>query len=194
MFTVCSTHKISGSSLSLQFNKPFISGALAVVTASILSFMGGVYKPVQAETIDFVIERFIMDPRAVGSLIVEAEPLIREAIVSQFSHSSNASEVRVIVLGNYRGETIPVLTTVVSRSQWQEMPHVASWTRYSNSSETLLVRLDDSNETNQRGRSEPSPVVQDSVTSIDPVVQVEEAFTEGRLTRREYQELIDALD
>ncbi|MGF1499670.1 MAG: hypothetical protein ACFB8W_23025 [Elainellaceae cyanobacterium] len=188
------TQKSSNRFFSRQTYKFFISSILAAIVASTSSLLGGICQPAQAEAVDFVIERFIVGPIAVGNLIAETEPLIRNAIVSQFSQNSSASEVRVVVLGNYKGETIPVLTTVVTRGQWQEAPQVALWTRYSGASETLFARLDNGEETSGRRPAASLPVPPTSTTSIDPVVQVEEAFAEGRLTRREYQELVDALD
>lgn len=123
----------------------------------------------------------------------QAEQLASIEIVRQFNASPNLNELQVVVLGQRYGEIVPILSAQVSREQWLASPRASSWIRYYNAAYSLLNRTD---EDRQFDRIQPaSPYVASQTSSSqDPRVQVESAFSEGRLSRREYQDLVDALD
>ncbi|MGK7889595.1 MAG: hypothetical protein AB4042_09695 [Leptolyngbyaceae cyanobacterium] len=126
--------------------------------------------------------------------IAEAERLAASEIERQFSQDLNRSMLEVVILGVRNGEIIPVITTAVSRSQWLENPQIAVWTRYNSLSYTLLHRNDEDNGMIPTSPGSVAPSFSPSTVFNDPVIQVEQAFQEGRLSRDEFEELVDELD
>lgn len=78
-----------------------------------------------------------------SDLVTQAESLAEAEIDRQFNQSTSVSEIQVVVLGDRNGEMVPILTTTVSRTQWQENPQVAAWTQYYSNSYALLRRHED---------------------------------------------------
>ena len=79
------------------------------------------------------IEMPIYSPVLHRNVIVQAEALVRNRIRQILRQEQSVAQVRVYVLGNYHGNIIPVLTTTVSRTQWQSSPDVRRWTDYNDS-------------------------------------------------------------
>jgi hypothetical protein len=96
------------------------------------------------------------------SLMQEAESLAKRAIAEAFASDRNLTEVTVRVIGERNGQVVPLLTTEVSRRDWERTPQISLWTRYYGSAEILLgfLELEESEpppaRTNSRQRS-PEP-------------------------------------
>lgn len=64
------------------------------------------------------------------TLIAQAESTSAGAIEQAFLEDPTATEVMVMVLGERNGQVVPLLSTTVSRTQWQQEPSVRAWATY----------------------------------------------------------------
>ena len=71
-------------------------------------------------------------------LVQKAETLAKRSIEQAFQEDSTLEAVTIMILGERGGQTVPILRTRVSRSQWQANREVSEWTRYFPRSESLL--------------------------------------------------------
>ena len=124
-------------------------------------------------------------------LIRQAEFMGGQEIIQHFNTNPSLTDIEVVVLGNRNGDIVPVLTTVVSRIQWQENSDVSAWTEYYGS-HALLQRHD---------RREPQPVQvatprrrSTTVASQTISVQFERQFDSGQLAGRTVQSYMDLVD
>lgn len=118
-----------------------------------------------------------------------AEAMVSDEISRQFSQNPDLPKVEVMVVGDRNGEIVPILTTTVSRAQWQETPRVSIWTEYYNPSYALL----------QRHEGQPTETVartpaRATINDQSPISEIDRAFDEGRLTGATAQEYLDELD
>lgn len=141
-----------------------------------------------------MIELPVYGSSTYNTLLMQAESLISRTIRQQFTQDGGLASLQVTVVGTRYGETIPIMTTSVSRAQWQQQPQVAQWTTYNSLAQTLFARFEEPENGAQVVAVQPSPSISSGYSTVDPVLQVEEAFQEGRINRQEYQELTDALD
>jgi hypothetical protein len=72
------------------------------------------------------------------ALIRQAESVAQNYIQQAFAESLEVTEVSVTIVGEHNGATVPLLSSTVSRSNWQAKPTVQAWTRYFGSAEVLL--------------------------------------------------------
>lgn len=150
-----------------------------------------------AATERVVIEIPIYGQLVYSQLTAQAESMVRDSINRYFAQAGSQSAVEVVVLGDRYGEVVPILTTAVSRVEWQQNPQVSAWTQHYSASQALLERFDDDDSELAQLPVQPSyggSTDSDFQDHAAQTLQVEEAFQEGRLTPQEYTELIDALD
>ncbi|MEB3211575.1 MAG: hypothetical protein VKL39_09470 [Leptolyngbyaceae bacterium] len=119
------------------FRNVLLSFAIAAGT----SLLVGAYQPLRAETELIVIDIPLSERVSSFELVSSSEQRIANEITQLFRQSSGVDTVQVSVLTHRNGEVIPLMTTVVSRSQWQQLPQVSAWTRYNNP-QALLERHD----------------------------------------------------
>lgn len=160
---------------------------VAVTAACIVWFLGGEYQPAYAETQDVVIDMPVYGQIVYSDLLSQAKLIVSEIINRQFAQNADFSTIQVVVMGDRNGEIIPILTTKVSRAQWQENPQVSAWTRYS-ASYALLQR----NEQAETVALAPSRSANRS--NFDRSYQIDEAYDSGRLTGKDAQKYLSALD
>ena len=72
------------------------------------------------------------------ALMRQAESIALEFIEQSFAQSPSVTEVSVMVVGEYNGQEVPLLSSRVSRSSWQAEPRLYAWTQYFGSAEILL--------------------------------------------------------
>lgn len=72
------------------------------------------------------------------SLIQQAESIAKTSIEQEFTNNPNLTEISVMILGQRNGQVVPLLSSTVSRSDWQKEPRIYKWSRYFVSSEVLL--------------------------------------------------------
>jgi hypothetical protein len=72
------------------------------------------------------------------SLIQQAESVAGNFIQQVFAESPEITEVSVTIVGEHNGQQVPLLSSNVSRSNWQTKPNVQVWSRYFGTAESLL--------------------------------------------------------
>ncbi|PSN20826.1 hypothetical protein C7271_00055 [filamentous cyanobacterium CCP5] len=162
-----------------------LSAALLVLPAT----MGA--DSVQAET-DYQVIEIAIAGRSQSDMVRQAEALARAEVMSQFSANPQLTEVHIDVLGQRHGQVAPILSTRVSRQQWQTTPQIESWTQYYGVAYALL---------NPSGSQGSGPeLVAAAPTRLqvagqeDPSVALDQMVRDGRIDYDEYLELVDAVD
>lgn len=161
---------------------------IAFIAAWILGFLDGSNRPAQAEMQGVVIDIPIYGQTIYTDLTAQAELLVGNAINDQFGQNPVLSSVQVVVTGDRHGEIIPILTTTVSRTQWQENPQVNAWTKYYSASYALLQRHE------QVETVAIAPIRSTAVSNLERSFQIDEAFDSGRLTGPPAQAYLSDLD
>ncbi|HEY9881391.1 MAG TPA: hypothetical protein V6D29_23240 [Leptolyngbyaceae cyanobacterium] len=172
--------------------KEFLICRLLRITAaaSIIWFTGNSYRPAHADTEDALIVDMPVNEQVISnSLVEQAEQLAVSTINQQFSQNSSLSEIKVMVMGNRYGEVIPVLTTSVSRTQWQAMPQISAWTQYYSASYALFQRHD----LQENSRVARAPVNVPATPALVLSSQIDQAYDEGHLIGVEAQQYLDYL-
>jgi hypothetical protein len=72
------------------------------------------------------------------TLMQQAESVAANFIQQVFAESPNTTEVLITIVGEHNGQQVPLLSSNVSRSNWQIKPNVQAWTRYFGTAESLL--------------------------------------------------------
>lgn len=159
------------------------------IAASTFTLLGASSMPVRAQR-ELLLEVPIPEQTSYYEIMSQSEALVAEVINQRFSQSSTLSFVQIAVVGSRHGEILPLMTTTVSRSQWQSDPRVVRWTDYNSVSQSLLTRPTVS--------SSESSAVQPPAGTVtanpDPRVLLEEAFNDGLVNQEEYEILLDTLD
>ena len=78
------------------------------------------------------------DNQTFNELIQQAEIQAISLIQQEFASSPSITEIAVTILGDRQGQQVPLLSSRVSRSQWQLQPIIRQWTRYFATSAVLL--------------------------------------------------------
>ena len=137
-----------------------------------------------------LLEMPIYSQTSSDDLISQAESMVSREIIRNFDSDPSLAEVEVVVLGSRNGDVIPVLTTTVSRTQWQENPQVSAWTKYYSS--YALIRRHD--------RQSPAQVAAAPSRSSTAVGfrrvpdQFDRRFDAGQLDGRTVQAHVDLVD
>ncbi len=166
----------------------FRSVLQAVATTILVYSLAGGFQPAKAQTDSFTIEISVDGQIPYHDLISQAEFLSANAISREFSRDNSLVTVEVVVLGNRLGEIIPILSTTVSRNQWQEAPQASAWSQYYNASYALFQRHDVG--ANATIAQVPS---RSNISNIS-AIQIDRALDEGRLTGEQAQQYLDDLD
>lgn len=72
------------------------------------------------------------------TLMQQAESVAGNLIQQAFAESPNTTEVSITIVGEHNGQQVPLLSSNVSRSNWQIKPNVQAWSRYFGTAESLL--------------------------------------------------------
>lgn len=73
-----------------------------------------------------------------NNLMQQAESTAISLINQEFNRLSKVTEVGIIVSGERNGQEVPLLSSRVSRTDWQAQPRIQSWTKYFTKAEILL--------------------------------------------------------
>ncbi|PIG94087.1 hypothetical protein [Gloeocapsopsis sp. IPPAS B-1203] len=107
-----------------------------------------------------------------ATLMQQAESLATNLVDQGFAED-NVTEVSVHILGERNGQQVPLLSSRISRADWQKQLGIQQWTRYFRTSAVLLGFYKPA-EPNQSPLSAfPSPNIEQSVskpTSVDSSV------------------------
>lgn len=92
------------------------------------------------------------------TLLKQAEAVAKTSIEQTFAENSNLKEVSLTVSAEHNGAVVPLLSTTVSRANWQRKPSIQVWSQYFTASEVLL------------GFLKPQPATASTpVTNFNPV-------------------------
>ena len=72
------------------------------------------------------------------TLMQQAESVAGNFIQQVFAESPEITEVSITIVGEHNGQQLPLLSSNVSRSNWQTKPNVQVWSRYFGTAESLL--------------------------------------------------------
>lgn len=152
-------------------------------------FLYDSYQPVRAEKESIIVDMPMHSLVGYEDFFRRAEARVFDEISDQFRQKPALSEIEVVVVGNRHGEIVPILSTTVSRTQWQKTPGVSLRTKYYNASYALLQRYEGSPpETVAKTPARTTRAAQSAIAEID------RAFDEGRLTGTMAQEYLNKLD
>lgn len=170
-------------------NKGLTRHFFIVAAVAFCWFLGDSYRPVQAEAESIVVDMSVYSQLDYGDFFQQAEAIASDEIRHQFSQNPDRSDIQVVVVGDRNGEIVPILTTAVSRTQWQETPRVIVWSQYYHTSYALL----------QRYQEQPTEIVaktpvRATIGTQRPSSQIDQALDEGRLSGAEAQDYLDELD
>ncbi|PSB33483.1 hypothetical protein [Chlorogloea sp. CCALA 695] len=73
-----------------------------------------------------------------NNLMQQAESTAINLINQEFNRLSKITEVGIIVSCDRNGQVVPILSSRVSRANWQAQPSIESWTKYFTKAEILL--------------------------------------------------------
>ena len=93
--------------------------------------------PAFAET-KFVNVTLKVEAQKFNTLMQQAESIAINLIDQEFNRVSKVTEVGIIVSCDRNGQEVPILSSRVSRINWQAQPTIASWTKYFTKAEILL--------------------------------------------------------
>jgi hypothetical protein len=154
-----------------------------------IAWLLGSFHPLRAETQLVVIDLPLSGGMSNFSLVTDSEQRIASEINRHFSQSSSIDTLQVSVLAHRNGEVIPLMTTVVSRDEWRQLPQVNAWTRY-HTPQSLLARHD------QERVVSIVPLRPDgsSGTGFQDTAQLDRQLDAGRLSGRAAQDRLSDLD
>ena len=73
-----------------------------------------------------------------NNLMQQAESTAINSINQEFNRLSKITEVGIIVSCDRNGQVVPILSSRVSRTNWQAHPSIESWSKYFTKAEILL--------------------------------------------------------
>lgn len=162
---------------------------LSIALALVICALGGIHRPAQADTDLVVIDIPTQGQVPHSNLMTQAEQLVAREIVRQFTQNTEIDTLQISVLGHRNGEVIPLMTTVVSREQWQQIPQVSAWSRYHNA--YALLQRHDQERVVAISPARPTGV---SLGSAQETSQLDQAFDSGRLSGSSAQGSLSDLD
>lgn len=90
-----------------------------------------------------------------GQLVREAEVVLARGISQAFSSDLTLTRLHVQILADRNGAIAPLMTTEVSRADWQRDSRIARWTEYFSSAEILLSYVTITDSSPDSASSEP---------------------------------------
>lgn len=116
-------------SLHLARASSVVSLILATIASLLLSLVSNC-SSVYAKTKSLALEMPVYGALVYQNLVNEAEPIVAKTIDRQFIQEPRLEMIEVVITANRDGDVIPVMTTYVSRAQWQQAPQVSLWSKY----------------------------------------------------------------
>lgn len=92
------------------------------------------------------------------TLLQQAETAAKKSIEQTFAENPNIMSVSLSISAEHNGAIVPLLSTTVSRANWQQKPTIQAWSQYFTASEVLL-----------RFRTTQATTTAVSVTNFNPV-------------------------
>jgi hypothetical protein len=182
---------VSTNSWPVCFKKQLIDRfPVVLLWAATTLLVGSSFHPVFADQENRTfIDLSLYSQISQDELLSQAEARVSQEINRQFSSDANRSEVEIVVFGHRNGDVIPILTTSVSRAEWQANPQVSAWTEYYRS--YALFRRHDAQQTQAIARTPTRP---EAIVSQDISAQIDQAYDAGSLSGQALQGYLDLID
>lgn len=142
--------------------------------------------PVQAYVSRSSVELNVQAGESYAAFLSRAEAVARAAVQRNFDRDVLISEAYIVVVGQRQGQTAPVLSVRVSRTQWRARPDSRRWATYLPSAKTLLGFGIPSTPPTGRTPTAASPT---PTTTINPPATTPPAPTRDRSTEPEQSPL-----
>ena len=171
--------------------------SLSAIALSTFLAIAPLAQPTWATTDQMMLELSLSANADAQKTLRQAEQMVSATLEQRFSQDATLSALEVVILGNRDGQIVPMLTTVVSREQWDTNPQVELWTTYANSLSALLFYPSRPSEAIASRPPQPQAARQPQPPrrSFDlPIVQIEQAYDSGRLSPRQLNDWVDLLD
>jgi hypothetical protein len=150
--------------LCKRLRHPWLAFAAILIVANLT----GLSLPVLAETKQV---RSIVNPdreQTFLQMMQQAESQAAQLIEQAFAESRSVTNVSVVILGERNGQQIPLLSSTVSRANWQKTPRIQAWAKYFGNASVALLGF--AKLPAQPPVSAPAPA-STSVTSETPSLQ-----------------------
>lgn len=131
-------------------------GILSLIVSLGTVLVSSMTVPVSAQTQPIEL-RLNSQNQNFQTLLKQAEVAAKESIEQTFSENPKLTEVSLTVSAEHNGAVVPLLSTTVSRANWQRKPTIQAWSQYFTASEVLL------------GFRTTQPTTSTSVTNFNPV-------------------------
>lgn len=173
--------------------------SLSAIALSTFLCISPPHQPAWATPDQIMLELPLSADANAQKVLLQAESMVSATLDQRFSQDSALSTLEVVILGNQNGQILPMLTTTVSREQWVTNPQVELWSTYSNSFAALFYP---SRPPQVIAARPPQPQVARRPQTPRPsvrlperfVVQIEQSYDEGRLSRQQLNQYVDLLD
>ena len=94
--------------------------------------------PALAETKLLNINLSTAENQSFADLIQQAELIATESLDRELNRLPTVTQIEIIVTGKRNGQEVPLLSTKVSRQDWQAHPSIQLWTNYLTKTGILL--------------------------------------------------------
>jgi hypothetical protein len=116
--------------LLFQSAKRFSCSSLVGLSTLIFVGLFGLNLPASANPTRFSLELPMENPANSLELTQQAESLMCQTITQVFNQNPQLESVEVVININRQGDILPLMTTIVARSQWQAAPSLQQWSKY----------------------------------------------------------------
>jgi hypothetical protein len=168
-----------------HFLHPLSFGSLII---SVACFLSSIQSAAWATTENIILNISLYGSTQQQDLITQAESLVNFEITQQFSQKPDLTDLEITVLSHRNGDVVPILSTRVSRGQWQQTPQVSTWTQYY-AFYPLFARHDQP----QSGAPVIASASYPITNELSSTLAVDTAYDEGRLSGAEAQRFLDEL-
>lgn len=131
-------------------------GILSLIVSLGTALVSSMTVPVSAQTQPIEL-RLNSQNQNFQTLLKQAEVAAKASIEQTFTENPNLTEVSLTVSAEHNGAVVPLLSTTVSRANWQRKPTIQAWSQYFTASEVLL------------GFRTTQPTTSTFVTNFNPV-------------------------
>ena len=173
---------------------------LGAIALSTLLFIGNT-SHAWANTDQMMLELSLSADADAQKVLRQAESLVSATLDQRFSQDTTLSALEVVILGNQNGQILPMMTTTVSREQWDANPQVELWTAYSSSFSALFYpsrppEVVVARPPQPQAARRPQTPRQSTARRLPErsVIQIERAYDQGQLSRQQLNDFVDLLD
>ncbi|MGA7937703.1 MAG: hypothetical protein WCA35_29410 [Kovacikia sp.] len=130
--------KLPGVSLFCKGIVPYPQ-CIFVLTLFMLAHLAVLSLPGLAETKQI---RSVINPsreQTFSQMMQQAESQATQLIDQAFAENSTVTDISIVILGERNGQEIPLLTSTLSRTNWQKTPRIQAWAKYFGNATVALL-------------------------------------------------------